>query len=156
MKVKLNFFLKNSFLILIIFLIFMNFSCNKKSTEILDSKNSSFDSDSEDFVDIDLTKMSSTMIYAEVFRMMIEPETFEGKRIRISGKFMDFRDVPESEYAVLVPDATACCEQGIGFKYDFKTLPEVNSIITVTGIFTITYDKNDLMRTFLICDNVDF
>ena len=38
-------------------------------------------------VDIDLTRYSATMLYAEVFNMMMEPERYEGKKIRMAGTF---------------------------------------------------------------------
>ena len=34
-------------------------------------------------IDIDLTKLSSTLVYSEVFNMVTEPEKYEGKRIAL-------------------------------------------------------------------------
>ena len=38
-------------------------------------------------VDVDLTKLSSTMVYSEVYNMMSSPESYMGKRVRMKGSF---------------------------------------------------------------------
>ena len=38
-------------------------------------------------VDYDLTQMSSDMVYATVYQMMVMPEEYEGKTFRIDGNF---------------------------------------------------------------------
>ena len=43
-------------------------------------------------IDIDLTRMSSTMVYAYVFKMVNEPTKFIGKRIRMKGVFSSYYD----------------------------------------------------------------
>ena len=37
--------------------------------------------------DVDLTRMSSTMVYAKVFDMLTQPENYEGKTVRMHGNF---------------------------------------------------------------------
>ena len=39
-------------------------------------------------VDYDLTQMSSDLVYATVYQMMVTPEEYEGKMFRIDGNFM--------------------------------------------------------------------
>ena len=43
-------------------------------------------------VDIDLTRMSGTMVYAQVFQMVTEPEKYVGKRIKMKGVFSSYYD----------------------------------------------------------------
>ncbi len=43
-------------------------------------------------IDIDLTRMSSTMVYAQVNQMVTEPVKFIGKRIRMKGVFSSYYD----------------------------------------------------------------
>ena len=95
-------------------------------------------------VDIDLTKVSQTFIYSQIFNMMSEPERYVGKTIKIKGKFMSYDLPPEfgrkKSFAVIIYDATACCQQGIEFIWEGnhqypKDYPAEGSTITVTGVF---------------------
>ncbi len=93
-------------------------------------------------VDIDLTRMNANMVYAEVFNMLIEPEFYEGKTVRIRGSL----HIPEQlegapPYSCIVWDATACCPAGLGFYLADDadiTMPEEDEIITVVGTYTCT------------------
>lgn len=65
-------------------------------------------------VDLDLTTLSSTMVYGEVFNMMATPDDYIGKTIRLKGIFVVYQD-PETERvycAMIVQDAAACCARG--------------------------------------------
>ena len=70
--------------------------------------------------DVDITKMSPTFVYAQVFNMLIDPDEYEGKIIRIKGDFYvlsheeDNGEVKNS-FSCIVQDATACCAQGLTF-----------------------------------------
>ena len=93
-------------------------------------------------VDIDLTKLSSTIVYSEVYNMVTNPDEITGKTIRMSGYFAVYHD-PETDkyyFACIIPDATACCAQGIEFilegDYSYPDdYPAEGQIITVAGIF---------------------
>ena len=91
-------------------------------------------------VDVDLTTLSSTMVYAEVFNMMMSPDDYIGKTIRMTGIFTVYQD-PETKQiycGVIVEDATACCAQGFdlvmpeerSYPQDY---PDPESEITVVG-----------------------
>ncbi len=95
-------------------------------------------------VDVDLTQLSSTMVYSEVFAMMMDPEKYDGKRIKMTGLYNYYHDamVNKDYSACVVQDATACCAQGIDFvltdDYDYpEDYPEIDEEITVTGVFNI-------------------
>lgn len=89
-------------------------------------------------IDIDLTMLNSTMVYAEVYDMMYNPETYYGKVVRMQGTCATYTD-PETGfvyYACLIKDATACCSQGVEFTLiSGENYPEEGSDITVTGTF---------------------
>lgn len=92
--------------------------------------------------DVDLTGLSSTMVYAQVSDMMTNPDSYKGKSVRAKGTFSYFKDdaTGKEYFAVLVQDATACCAQGIEFvlKGDYKypdDYPEQDTEITVSGKF---------------------
>ena len=100
-------------------------------------------------VDVDLTALSSTMVYAEVYSMMSVPEEYIGKTVKMDGLFVVYRD-EESEqyyYACLILDATACCAQGLEFALKEEgtfpeDYPEVGSPISVRGTFD-TYREGE-------------
>ena len=69
-------------------------------------------------VDIDLTALSSTVVYGQVYNMMYYPEKFVGKTIRMEGMYSDYFDEAKDKhyYACIIMDATACCAQGVEFE----------------------------------------
>ncbi|MCR5297029.1 MAG: hypothetical protein K6E17_06435 [Clostridiales bacterium] len=92
-------------------------------------------------VDLDLTRMSSTVIFAQINRMMMVPDEFMGKVIRVSGELDVWQD-PETGVvytSCIVWDATACCPQGLEFLWaghDYPDgFPEAGTAVTVTGRF---------------------
>ena len=96
-------------------------------------------------VDVDITKMSPTFVYAQVFNMLIEPDEYEGKVIRIKGDFYVFSHEEadgkmRNAFSCIVQDATACCAQGLTFslagehKYP-EDYPAVGDEVIVQGTF---------------------
>ena len=104
--------------------------------------------DSDSPYDVDLTQMSNTMVYAEVYNMMMAPEEYVGKIINMEGVFSTYYDQNEDQYyhACVIQDATACCAQGIEFVLKGNPqfpegYPEQGDLITVSGIFEL-YEEN--------------
>lgn len=96
----------------------------------------------EDGVDLDLTRLSGTMVYAEVFNMRYAPEDYYGKVVRIKGYFSAYTNPATGEYYYncVVPDATACCSQGIRFVPPDSLVypddfPENGATVTVCGTY---------------------
>lgn len=101
----------------------------------------------EEGIDYDLTTMSSTMIYSTVSNMMLYPDVYQGKTVKLEGNFSVYHDEAADKYlfAAIVPDATACCQQGIEFVLgdDYKypdDYPEEGTSITIKGEFN-TYNE---------------
>lgn len=69
----------------------------------------------EQKVDVDLTKLSSTMVYAEVSNMCTEPTAYVDKIVKMRGKMAVYPGDQRNYYACIISDATACCAQGIEF-----------------------------------------
>ncbi|MBQ8161513.1 MAG: hypothetical protein IJ083_12325 [Clostridia bacterium] len=67
--------------------------------------------------DLDLSVLSGTVVYSQVYNLMYEPESYLGKVIKISGLYSSFEDAERGVvyHACIIPDATACCTQGIEF-----------------------------------------
>lgn len=103
-------------------------------------------------VDLDLTKLSSTLIYSEVYNMLITPDDYKGKIVKMKGQFNQYTDeqTGKTYNAVIIPDATACCQQGLEFELSDKTNPnfEQGAEITVVGTFD-TYSEGELLYCHL-------
>ena len=100
-----------------------------------------------DKIDLDLTDEDPNMIFAIVGDMMVTPENYEGKVVKIKGTFNYFRDNGIRYYSCIVPDATKCCVNGIEFDLgEGKNYPEDYPLperdMMVVGVFD-WYVEND-------------
>lgn len=86
-------------------------------------------------IDVDLTRLSSTMVYSEVSNMCQAPDKYLGKTVKMIGRFAVYPGNDRDYYACVIADATACCSQGIEFVLKDGNYPEADEIITVTGRF---------------------
>lgn len=95
-------------------------------------------------VDVDLTQLSSTMVYSEVYNIVVNPEDYVGKVIRMEGQAFStyYEPTDQTYYTIIIADATACCAQGLEYVladgYDY---PEDDSQSTVTGTLR-PYEEN--------------
>ena len=106
--------------------------------------------------------MSATMIYSTIFDMLIMPEDYVEKVIKVKGWFETYTNPETGElfYAVVVPDATACCQQGLEFIWpgdhhypaDF---PNPGQDITVTGRYKLI-DMDGFAYNYLEASEVEF
>ena len=113
-------------------------------------------------VDVDLTVLSSIMVYSEVYNMMVQPEDYIGKRIKMSGTFFSYlyEETGETYYNCLIADATACCSQGLEFVLKDEDgypvySPEQSLLITVTGVFQ-TYEEDGYTYYHLIDADIEY
>ena len=98
-------------------------------------------------VDVDLTQLSSTLVYAEVYNMATKPQDYVGKTVRMRGNlvYQVVNGQPNPDYmACMISDATACCAQGI--EQPLEEYPALGSMVTVTGVLT-SYESSG--NTFL-------
>ena len=95
-------------------------------------------------VDIDLTELSSTMVYSEVNNMITQPEQYFGKMVKMKGNVAMTQGNGRTYYACIISDATACCAQGIEFvlndSYAASDYPAAEAEVTVTGVFDRYYE----------------
>ena len=105
----------------------------------------------DDDVDLDLTKLSKTMVYSEVYNIMVNPDDYIGKTIRMNGDYNTFTDTITGMqyYYCVIQDATACCAQGIEFVLtdDYKypdDYPDEGENVTVVGRFD-TYLEDEYL-----------
>lgn len=105
---------------------------------------------SADGVDYDLTTMNSDMVYATVYQMMVEPDAYIGKTIRMDGLYYaGYAEQTDQHYHYcIIQDAMACCAQGLEFVWDDGShvypdeYPQDNTNVVVQGVFE-TYQKED-------------
>ena len=102
----------------------------------------------EEGIDLDLSKMSGTVVYSQVYNMMASPEDYIGKTIRVAGYFDVYEDAETGNnyFACMIPDATACCAQGLEFLWAGEhtypdDYPEPGCDMTMTGRFE-TYEED--------------
>lgn len=102
-------------------------------------------------VDYDLTQMSSDMVYATVYQLMVKPDEYVGKTFRIDGNFYATYYEPTQKYYFycVIQDATACCAQGLEFVWDDGThvypdeYPEDNAEVIIEGTFETYREEGD-------------
>ncbi len=95
---------------------------------------------------LDLSKMSGTAVYSEVYNIMIEPDKYNGWTIKIRGTCSVYKDEASGKtyYACIIKDAAACCSQGFEFELQKGVEPPENDdTITVKGKFK-TYKEKDV------------
>ena len=113
---------------------------------------------SPDGVDLDLTRLSATMVFAEVAAMVRTPEDYLGKTVRMAGPLAVYEANPalgiDYFYTVVIQDATACCQQGMEFIWPEGTLPEAGTGLVVTGTFA-EYDCGGLPSYHIVADTVE-
>ena len=113
-------------------------------------------------VDVDLTVLSSTMVYSEVYNMLyFYPEDYYGKTVKANGIFAIYQMVVDGvtqpdpvAYACIIADATACCAEGMEFvlegDYTYPDdYPDLGAEITVIGEFQ-SYEENGMTWYHLV------
>lgn len=99
-------------------------------------------------IDVDLTVLSSIMVYSEVNSMISFPDNYIGKTVKMQGQFTIYQAADENGafipdkmfFACMIADATACCAQGLEFALAGEPVypddyPELGAEITVVGTF---------------------
>ena len=101
-------------------------------------------------IDYDLSNMNYNMISAITFEMLVEPEKYTDKSVKISGQF--YSEVYEEKryYSVIIWDATLCCPAGLDFippeGFEFpQDFPALEENITVIGKMQADPETGDLI-----------
>ena len=107
-------------------------------------------------VDLDLSVLSGTVVYAQVYNIMCDPEPYIGKVIKMAGYYDAYESTERDTvyHACVIPDATACCQTGIEFVWAGEhtwpdDYPELCSQITVTGRME-EYDEDGVPYLHLV------
>lgn len=140
----------------------------KEQTEDKDSENvaedsrenqiTSDDTNNRQEVDIDLTVMDSDMVYATIYQILSNPESYVGQTIKAKGIYTSsyYEETNMYYHFVVIEDAAACCSQGLEFVWEEGThvypdeYPQEQAEIIVTGTFeTYTEAGDDSMYAHL-------
>ena len=95
--------------------------------------------------DMDLTFMSNTVLMSEVTNMLVHPEEYQDKVVRLAGTFGVQQDVKNKGviYNCDITDGTGCCPAGnsiqLFFEEEPENLPSLGENIIVQGV--VNYDK---------------
>ena len=108
--------------------------------------------------EIDLTGMSSTMVYSYIYNMVTAPDDFIGQRFRIRGVYDEqYWEQTSLTYHYLVSaDAPACCAQGLEFVLTDPNAayPQVGEEFEISGIFG-TYEEEGNLYIQIAADNLE-
>lgn len=104
-----------------------------------------------DGIDVDLSVMDMTMTYATVYQIMISPDEYVGKTIRVKGQYYPiyYEETGICYQYALIKDATGCCTQGMEFVWEDGNhvypdeYPAEGTEILVTGIFETYMEDGD-------------
>ena len=125
------------------------------ATKSSNKGNETTDKAKDTSVDYDLTTMNSDMVYASVYQLMVDPETYVGKTFKMQGTYYSTFYEPTNKYYhyVIIEDAAACCAQGLEFVWGDGShvypdeYPANESKVEVSGTFE-TYKEGEDERLY--------
>ena len=94
---------------------------------------------------MDLSDMSYTMAYAQVYSMVMAPKRHQGETLKIQGSYYGFQsEGGQDVHLILIIDDAGCCEVGMEFQLTGthtwpEDYPANNSIIRLTGLMDVIY-----------------
>ncbi len=93
---------------------------------------------------MDLTEMNPNMLYSTLYQMVLSPQDYVGKKIKIRGVYTEVDYEGTIYYYIVIKDEMACCAQGIEFVCeDTSEFISDKSMIEVEGIFETYYVEED-------------
>lgn len=150
--------MKKLFCVLLLAMMFCAFTAcdSKDNSSSTDNSDSNTSESQVQQIDVDLTKLSSTVVYSDVYNMMYAPDSYIGKTVKMKGQFSYYEDsgTKKQYFACVIADAAACCSQGLEFTLTGEhtypdDYPELGSEITVTGEFEL-YEENGSQYSRLV------
>lgn len=109
---------------------------------------------------IDLTQLSSAIVYAQVYNMLMEAEKFNGVHVKMNGIFYENSDSDKGSIfqCVLVKDNTGCCSVGFDILKGSESIkfPANLTEIQVEGTFIVKEDSEGITRSYLVAEKLDW
>lgn len=140
-------------IILAITIIICFSACSKSSDTKTTTAKQNTASSSGQKIDLDLTVLSKTVVYSEVYNMVVTPANYIGKTVKMKGNFNQYSDetTGKTYNTVIIPDAAACCQQGLEFEPEDNSALndiQVGTEITIIGSFD-TYTEGEYLYCHL-------
>lgn len=92
---------------------------------------------------VDLRNLNGNIIYAEIYNMMMYPDEYLGKTIKVKGQYYGEENPDDKKYYhfVFISDAQACCQQGLEFICDGALkvpddYPNLEQGIEISGVWS--------------------
>lgn len=80
-----------------------------------------------DMIQVDISRLSETMAYAQMFTIVTKPAEYVGQTTRVKGTYVPIQD-PTREglyyHFLVVADMQACCEIGVEFFLEGHRYPD--------------------------------
>jgi len=92
--------------------------------------------------DVDLTKFSSTVVYAQLEQILSERDDYVGCKVRIKGEYGASTVGGTTYHMILISDSTNCCSLSLEFVLKEGNYPKEGRTVTVEGTFD-TYKEGD-------------
>ncbi|MCL2671118.1 MAG: hypothetical protein FWF10_03670 [Clostridiales bacterium] len=96
----------------------------------------------EERIDIDLSGLSNTLVFAELQNIYASPQDYIGQTIKINGPYFAsyYAETGMYYHYVLIVDAAACCQAGVEFVWKGEhaypaDYPDAQAMIEVSGVF---------------------
>lgn len=135
-------------------LLLLTSGCANNSSSVSDEVRETITSDIP--VDLDLTYFSNTVLLSEMNNMIVNPDDYQDKVIRLAGTFSIKQDIQTGKkiFNCEITDATGCCPSGtiieIFPKEDFVNVPKIGTNIIVQG--TMNYAVSDYFMNMQLQD----
>ena len=108
--------------------------------------------------EIDLTGMSSTMVYSYVYNMITTPDDFLGQRFRIRGTYDEqyWEQTKQTYHYIVIADASSCCAQGLEFVLTDPdaAYPLLGDEFEISGVFG-TYEEEGSLYIQITADQIE-
>jgi len=100
-------------------------------------------------IDLDLLNLSGTVVYSQIYNMLADSAAYQDKVVRVRGWFDYYKNAVSGEIYLfcVIPDAAACCSQGLEFVWPdapehVADFPEPGTNLIVTGRFESYYEDD--------------
>lgn len=140
----------------------MLYGCTNGIADSVGSVDSESVSYTDKDVQLNLAGMSGTVVYSMVYNIMSDPPRYIGQIIRLSGYYSAWQDPNTGMvyHSCVIPDATACCAQGMEFVWSGDHVypddyPEFGTEMIVTGRLE-SYMEGDYMYLHLMDAQVEW
>ena len=111
-------------------------------------------------IDVDLSRLSDTIAFAELNNMLENPDEHLGKIVKVRGVYFPsfFDETAHYYHFVVVGDAAACCQAGLEFIWNGDHMypedyPQAEANIEIIGVFGM-YEELGVSYKYLAVDDI--